>query len=34
MEVVDKIRAAATGSVGPFGNVPTQPIVIQSAKLL
>lgn len=34
MEVVDKIRAAPTGSVGPFGNVPTQPIVIQSAKLL
>ncbi len=34
MEVVDKIRAAATGNVGPFGNVPTKPIVIQSAKLL
>ena len=34
MEVVDKIRAVPTGSNGPHQNVPTQPVVIKSAKLL
>ena len=33
MEVVDKIRAVATGSRGPMENVPTQPVIIKSAKL-
>ena len=34
MEIVDKIRAVPTGSNGPHQNVPTQPVVIKSAKLL
>jgi peptidyl-prolyl cis-trans isomerase A (cyclophilin A) len=34
MEVVDKIRSVTTGTLGPFANVPTQPIVIKSAKIL
>jgi len=33
MEVVDKIKAVATGNRGPFQNVPTTPVVIQSAAL-
>jgi hypothetical protein len=34
MEVVDKIAAAATTSVGPMSDVPVQPITIKSATLL
>ncbi len=34
MDVVDKIKAAPTGSSGGHQNVPLKPIVIQSAKLL
>ena len=33
-EVVDKIKGVATGNVGPFQNVPNEPVVIESAKLL
>jgi peptidyl-prolyl cis-trans isomerase A (cyclophilin A) len=33
MEVVDKIRAVATGSKGPFQNVPLEPVVIKQATL-
>ncbi len=34
MDVVDKIAQAPTHDVGPYQNVPTKPIVIQSAKVL
>jgi peptidyl-prolyl cis-trans isomerase A (cyclophilin A) len=34
LDVVDKIKATATGNVGPHGNVPLKPILIQSAKVL
>lgn len=34
MEVVDKIAATATTSVGPMADVPAQPIIIKSASLL
>ena len=34
MEVVDKIAATTTTSVGPMSDVPAQPIVIKSATLL
>ena len=34
MDVVDKIRAVATGNRGMHQNVPTQPIIIQSVKVL
>jgi cyclophilin family peptidyl-prolyl cis-trans isomerase len=34
MEVVDKIARTATGNVGPHQNVPNEPIIIQSAKIL
>ena len=33
-EVVDKIRAVATGNRGGHQNVPTTPVVIQSAKVV
>ena len=33
MEVVDKIRAAPTGSKGPYDDVPTTPIIINKATL-
>jgi len=33
MDVVDKIRATATGSKGPFQDVPRTPITINSATL-
>ena len=33
-DVVDKIKAVATGNRGPFQNVPTTPVVIESATLL
>ena len=33
MEVVDKIRGAATGSQGPHNDVPTSPITINKATL-
>jgi peptidyl-prolyl cis-trans isomerase A (cyclophilin A) len=33
MDVVDKIRAVATGSKGPFENVPLEPVVIKQATL-
>jgi peptidyl-prolyl cis-trans isomerase A (cyclophilin A) len=33
MDVVDKIKAAATGNKGGFANVPLQPIVIKKATL-
>jgi cyclophilin family peptidyl-prolyl cis-trans isomerase len=32
MDVVDKIKAVATGNVGPFGDVPKEPVVIKSVK--
>jgi len=34
MEVVDKIVAVETGSKGPHQNVPLQPVVIKTARLL
>jgi cyclophilin family peptidyl-prolyl cis-trans isomerase len=34
MEVVDKIAKVATGNRGPFQNVPLDPIVIQSIKVI
>ncbi|MCL6409083.1 peptidylprolyl isomerase A, partial [Dickeya dadantii] len=34
MEVVDKISQVPTKNVGPYQNVPTTPIVIQSVKVL
>ena len=33
-EVVDKIKAVATGNRGPHQNVPTTPVVINSATLV
>lgn len=33
MDVVDKIRAVQTGNVGPFSDVPTKPVVINSIRL-
>ena len=33
MDVVDKIRAVPTTSVGPHQNVPAQPVLIRSARL-
>ena len=33
-EVVDKIKAVATGTKGPYQNVPTTPITINSATLI
>jgi peptidyl-prolyl cis-trans isomerase A (cyclophilin A)/peptidyl-prolyl cis-trans isomerase B (cyclophilin B) len=33
-EVVDKIKAVPTTTVGPFANVPATPVVIESATLL
>src|SRR5690606_13416959 len=33
-EVVDKIKAVATGNRGPHQNVPTTPVLIQSATVL
>lgn len=33
MDVVDKIRAVATGDRGGMQNVPTQPVTIRSAKI-
>ena len=33
-EVVDKIKAVATGNKGPYQNVPTTPITINSATLI
>jgi len=34
MEVVDKIRAVATDNRGPMQNVPTQAVIIKSAKIV
>lgn len=34
MDVVDKIRQVPTGQVGPFGDVPQKPVVIQSVKVV
>jgi len=34
MDVVDKIRAVATGSKGPHQNVPVEPVLIRSATVL
>jgi len=34
MEVVDKIAKVATGNRGPFQNVPLEPLVIQSVKII
>jgi peptidyl-prolyl cis-trans isomerase A (cyclophilin A) len=34
MDVVDKIRAVATGSKGPYQDVPVQPVVINKATIL
>jgi cyclophilin family peptidyl-prolyl cis-trans isomerase len=34
IEVVDKIKAVATGTRGPHQNVPVQPVVIKSAKIV
>ena len=33
-EVVDKIRAVATGNKGPMQNVPTTPVLIESASVV
>lgn len=33
MEVVDKIKVAATGAKGPHQNVPTEPILIKKASI-
>lgn len=33
-DVVDRIKAVATGNRGPYQNVPTTPVVIESAHLL
>jgi peptidyl-prolyl cis-trans isomerase A (cyclophilin A) len=33
MDVVDKIRAVPTGNVGPYQNVPLQPVTIKKATL-
>jgi peptidyl-prolyl cis-trans isomerase A (cyclophilin A) len=33
MQVVDKIRAVATGPRGPFENVPVSPVVIKTARV-
>ena len=33
-EVVDKIKAVATGNAGPHQNVPTTPVVINSASVV
>ncbi|ODS91957.1 MAG: peptidylprolyl isomerase [Comamonas sp. SCN 65-56] len=33
-DVVDKIKAVATGNKGPYQNVPTTPVVIESATVL
>jgi len=33
-DVVDKIKAVATGNRGPYQNVPTTPVIIESATLL
>ena len=32
MDVVDKIAKVQTGNVGPFQNVPTEPVVIESVR--
>jgi peptidyl-prolyl cis-trans isomerase A (cyclophilin A) len=34
MDVVDKIKQVATGNSGPFQNVPSEPVVIESATLV
>lgn len=34
MEVVEKISLVATGNLGPFGDVPLQPVMIQEMKLI
>ena len=34
MDVVDKIVSVQTGTVGPFRDVPNEPIIINSAKVL
>jgi len=34
MDVVDKIAKVATGSVGPFQNVPREPVIIESANVI
>ena len=33
MDVVDKIKSAATGAKGPHQNVPTEPILIKKASI-
>jgi len=33
MDVVDKIRAVKTGSVGPFADVPVEPVLIKSVRV-
>jgi len=34
MDVVDKIRGVKTGNRGPHGDVPLQPVVIETARLV
>ena len=34
LDVVDKIAQVATGSRGPFQDVPLEPVIIQSVKIL
>jgi peptidyl-prolyl cis-trans isomerase A (cyclophilin A) len=34
MEVVDRIKAVATGTRGPYQNVPLSPVVIKSARVV
>jgi peptidyl-prolyl cis-trans isomerase B (cyclophilin B) len=32
LDVVDKIKAVKTGNMGPFGDVPKEPVIIESVK--
>ncbi|MHC4123497.1 MAG: peptidylprolyl isomerase [Planctomycetota bacterium] len=34
MDVVDKIAVVKTGRIGPYGDVPLEPVVIKSAKVI
>jgi cyclophilin family peptidyl-prolyl cis-trans isomerase len=34
LDVVDKIKKVKTGSAGPYQNVPVQPVVIRSVKII
>jgi cyclophilin family peptidyl-prolyl cis-trans isomerase len=34
MDVVEKIAKVETGNVGPFQNVPRDPVIIESASII